>query len=335
MTLRIGLLGAAKIAPAALLRPARTLPDVEILAIASRDPRRAHALARRYRIPRVYRTYEEVIGDPAIDAVYIPLPNALHGVWTRRALHAGKHVLCEKPLTANADEAEAVAAAAHKAGRCVLEAFAYRYHPMADRLRSMIAGGDIGNVRRIEADFLVPLLRRGDIRWRAELAGGSLMDAGCYPISLVRWLAGAEPDVVAARAVLASPDVDRTMTAELRFPNGTTARIRSSLLSRHVFRSVARVVGSAGTALVFNPYHPSYGNLLFIAGQRGRRVEMVRGDNVYRAQLRAFARIIAGEAVNRTAPEDSIGTMLTIDAIYRAAGMRPRNGVAYEDKTSR
>lgn len=318
----------ARIAPRALFWPAASLPNVEVAALAARDPERARAAVRRYRIPLAHTSYEQVIADPSVDAVYIPLPNAIHAEWTLRALRAGKHVLCEKPLTANAHEAEAVAETALRQGRVVVEGFAYRYHPMADRLRALVASGEIGDLRRVEADFLVAVLRRSDIRWRFDLAGGSLMDAGCYPVSLTRWLVGSEPEVVSARTVLAAPQVDRMMEAELRFPGGVTARVRSALLSRQLLRSTARLIGSVGHALVLNPYHPSFGNLVIVHGRRGRRLEVVPGDNVYRAQLRSFAAIVAGVAENRSDASDSLGTMRVLDAIYRAAGLRPRQGTA-------
>jgi predicted dehydrogenase len=134
--------------------------------------------------------------------------------------------------------------------------------------------------------------------------------------------------VVSARAVLTAPDVDRTMEAELRFPSGVTARVRSALLSRQLFRSTVRLIGSAGSALVLNPYHPSFGNLVLVKGRRGQRLEVIRGDNVYRAQLRSFAGVIAGTAANRSDPRDALGTMRVLDAIYHAAGLRPRQGMS-------
>ncbi|MFN8533636.1 MAG: Gfo/Idh/MocA family oxidoreductase [Dehalococcoidia bacterium] len=318
--LRIGLLGAAAIAPTALIRPARTLPDVEVVAVAARDPERAIAFARRHRIGRVYRRYEGLLADPAIDAVYIPLPNALHAEWTIRALDAGKHVLVEKPFAISTAEATQMVTAAAKNGKVLLEGFAYLHHPLAQRLRDSTR--EIGSLCRVEADFLVSILRPGNIRWRPELGGGSLLDAGCYPISLVRWLFQQEMHVVRARAILAHSGVDRTIEAE--FAAGEqTARIRASLRSRHGFRSLARLIGEKGQLWVLNPFQPSFGYLLVVLGKQARRVEWGRGEDIYRAQLRGFQNAIAG----RDAPiglDDATAHMKLIDAVHHAAGLGGR-----------
>ncbi len=153
--LRIGLLGAARIAPFALLSPARQVPQVQVAAIAARDSERAGAFAKKHGVPRVLGSYAALIDDPAIDAIYNPLPNALHAEWTLRALAAGKHVLCEKPFTANAAEAERVAEAAAGAGRVCMEAFHYRYHPLAEHIVALVRSGELGAVRRIET-FINP-----------------------------------------------------------------------------------------------------------------------------------------------------------------------------------
>ena len=220
------MLGAARIAPAAIVGPGRRVDGAEVVAVAARDRRRAQAFADKNGIPRVVESYEALVTDPGVDAVYNPLPNGLHGMWTLAAMAAGKHVLCEKPFTANADEARTVAAA--QAGKAVvlMEAFHYRYHPLFDRVRELIATGAVGRVRHIEAALCFPLFSKKDIRWDLALAGGATMDAGCYPIHMVRHLAGSEPEVTAAQAWLRSPGVDRLMVADLRFADGVTGRRR-------------------------------------------------------------------------------------------------------------
>ena len=154
-------------------------------------PRAGDGVLRQAQIPRVVRTYEELVADPEIDAVYIPLPNGLHGHWTLAAMAAGKHVLCEKPFTADAAEARTVAGAATTSGLVVAEAFHYRYHPLAARLEEIVRSGELGPLRHIEVAFSAPIPMRGDIRYRLDLAGGALMDMGCYTVSLLRLLAGA------------------------------------------------------------------------------------------------------------------------------------------------
>ena len=218
----MGCLGAAKIAPGALIRPARVLPGVEVRAVAARDRHRAEAFAAKNRVPVVYGSYDELLGDGDISAIYNPLPNGLHAEWTLRALAAGKHVLCEKPFTANAPEAERVAAAAAASGLVVMEAFHWRYHPLARRMVEIIQSGELGVLQRVEAAFCFPLPSRHDIRWQLSLAGGAMMDAGCYAVHMVRTMAGAEPAVTTATARLRSPGVDRYLRAEMEFPDGTT-----------------------------------------------------------------------------------------------------------------
>jgi len=173
--LRIGILGAARIAPMALVRPARSVPEAAVLAVAARDETRARRFAARHGIPRVHRGYAELLADPEIDAVYNPLPNSLHCEWSIRALEAGKHVLCEKPLASNADEARRMTEAASRAGRVLVEAFHWRYHPLAERMKAIVESGELGRVRHVEASCCFPLLLPGDIRYRLDLAGGALL----------------------------------------------------------------------------------------------------------------------------------------------------------------
>lgn len=317
---RFGVLGAARIAPAALVKPARAEPGAVVVAIAARDPARAQRFAARHGIPRVQPSYEALIADPEVEAVYNPLPNSLHAHWSIRALEAGKHVLCEKPIAANAQEAEAMAQAAAAAGKVLMEAFHYRYHALAERLKSILASGELGAVRRVEAHLHIPLLRPGDIRFRPELAGGATMDVGCYAVHIVRLLAGSEPEVVTAQARWTRSGVDRCMTAELRFPNGPTGRISCSLLSWKLAGAGARVEGTKGVMSVLNPFLPQLFHRLRVRTPAGSRVEQVYGAPTYLAQLRAFVAAVRSGAPVPTGPADAIANMRVIDAIYAAAG---------------
>lgn len=320
--LRVGILGAARIAPMALLQPARRVGEATVVAVAARDAARARAFASRHGIPRVHAGYEALLADPDVEAVYNPLPNALHAPWTIRALEAGKHVLCEKPFAADAREAEAMAAAAARTGRVLMEAFHYRYHALYARMRGILDAGELGPVRHLEATFCIPILRRDDIRWRADLAGGALMDTGCYTMSLLRHLAGAEPEVVSARAIWTRGGVDRWLTADLRFPGGRTARLTCALLSATLIRVSARVVGDAGTLGVINPIAPQFFHRLRVATTAGRRVERVAGEPTYDAQLRAFVAAVRDGASFPTDPPDAVANMRAIDAVYAAARQR-------------
>jgi len=326
--LRIGILGAARIAPMALVRPARALGDVEILAVAARDGNRARAFARKHAIARAYASYEELLADADIDAVYNPLPNSHHALWSIRALEAGKHVLCEKPLAANATQAQQMAAAATAAGRVLMEAFHWRYHLLAAQMQAVLQSGELGRIRHIETHFCIPLWVPGDIRYRLDLAGGALMDTGCYAVSILRFLAGAEPEVVRARAKLSSPGVDRYMEADLRFADGSTGRITCSLFSSAVFRSRARVHGDLGRLDVFNPVAPQFGNRMTVVGPAGRRRARISGPASYVGQLEAFMRSTRG-AANPTPAAHGVANMRVIDAIYAAAGLPLRRGVDF------
>jgi len=324
--LRVGTLGAARVTPGALIGPARRVPEVAVTAVAARDPARGRQFAAKHGIAVVHDSYEALIADPDVDAVYNPLPNSLHAPWTLRAIAAGKHVLCEKPFASNEAEAAEVADAARSAGLVVMEAFHYRYHPLARRMQDVVAG-ELGTLRHVEAALCFPLPRFSDIRYRFDLAGGATMDAGCYAINCIRLLAPGEPTVVSARARLHGPAVDRAMVADFRFPGGATGRIRTSLWSGQLLRLGARAVGERGEMRVLNYIAPQVFNLLTVqAGGRTRR-ERVRGEATYTYQLRAFAAaVLRGEPVVTT-PEDAVANMRQIDDVYRAAGL-PLRGTA-------
>jgi predicted dehydrogenase len=325
--IRLGILGAARIVPMALLAPARDVPEVEIAAVAARDRARAQAFAQKHGIPRVAGSYDELLADPSIDAVYNPLPNSLHAAWTIRALEAGKHVLCEKPFTANEAEAREVAAAAARTGLVAMEAFHWRYHPLAERMIAIVQSGELGAIRRIETAICIPLPLPGDIRYRLDLAGGATMDTGSYAVSMLRHLAGAEPTVERAEARLSSPGVDRWMQADLRFDDGRTGRITCSLWSATLLRIRARVEGEQGTMDVFNPMAPQFYHHITVKTRAGSRRERVSRVPSYTCQLRAFAgATLRGEAIP-TGPDDAVRNMRVIDAVYRAAGL-PLRGTA-------
>jgi predicted dehydrogenase len=318
---QIGVLGAARIAPPALIKPAKTNNDVVVAAVAARDVSRARAFAATHGIARVHGSYEALLADPDIDAVYNPLPNGLHGKWTRAALAAGKHVLCEKPFTANAAEAREIAEVAAQSDRVVMEAFHYRYHPMALRIEEIVASGELGKLERVEAALCFPLPKFSDIRYNYALAGGALMDAGCYSVHMVRTFGGSTPEVVSAQPKLRDPQIDRAMTAEVRFAEGHTGRIRCSMWSPRLLDFSAHVIGDKGELHALNPLMPQIFHRLSVRSTAGKRVERFPRRATYAYQLDAFAAaVLRGEPV-KTTPEDAIENMTVIDSIYRAAGM--------------
>jgi predicted dehydrogenase len=319
--LRIGVLGAARIAPLALIKPARDNPDATVAAVASRDGSRARAFAAKHGIARVHQSYQALIDDPDIDAVYNPLPNGLHGKWTRAALAAGKHVLCEKPFTANAAEAREIADLAATSDRVVMEAFHYRYHPLSTRAEEIIASGELGKIRRVDAALCFPLPRFSDIRYDYSLAGGALMDAGCYAVHMVRTYGGSNPEVVSAQAKLRDPRIDRAMTAELRFAAGHTGRIRCSMWSSRLLETGARIIGDRGELRLFNPVMPHLIHRMSVRSSDGKRIERFARRASYAYQLDAFTgAVLRGEPV-KTPAQDAVANMAVIDAIYRAAGL--------------
>jgi len=318
---RIGILGAARIAPLALVNPAKGNAEVVVAAVAARDASRAQAFASKHNIARVHDDYDTLVADPELDAIYNPLPNGLHGKWTRAALAAGKHVLCEKPFTANATEAREIAELAAQSDQVVMEAFHYRYHPLTLRVEQIIASGELGKLQRVEAAMCFPLPKFSDIRYNYALAGGATMDAGCYAVHMVRTFGGSTPEVVSAQAKLRDPKVDRAMTAELRFAGGHTGRVRCSMWSTHLLELNAKVVGDKGELRVLNPVTPQYFHRLWVRSANENRVERFPRRPSYAYQLDAFAAaVLRGEPV-KTTPEDAIENMTVIDAIYRAAGL--------------
>jgi predicted dehydrogenase len=324
--LRIGTLGAARITPPALVRPAGRVDGVEVAAVAARDRSRAEAFAAKHGIARVHEDYEALIADPEIDAIYNPLPNGLHAEWTEKALQAGKHVLCEKPFTANAAEAERVAAVASGTGLVVMEAFHYRYHPVAEELRTIAQSGELGELRRISTSMCIPLPLPNDIRYRYDLAGGAGMDVGCYATHMNRLVAGSEPRVVRAAAKLARPKVDRWLQAELRYSDGLSGSMTCALFSARLLSIRVKVTGDDGTLDLFNPTGPQFGYRLTVKANGTKRRVRVHGAKTptYVYQLSAFRDAVRDGTPVLTPPTDSIANMRVIDAIYEAAGLPVR-----------
>jgi predicted dehydrogenase len=323
--LRFGILGAAKIAPRALIEPARLGSEATIDVVAARDPERARRYAVEQGIPRVARDYAEVVHDPEIDVIYNPLPMNLHEPWTIAALRAGKHVLCEKPFAANALEAERMVQAAEETGLLLVEAFHYRYHPLFERILSIVQSGQLGPIRHMEGVFKVAIKDKTDLRHRYDTAGGATMDLGCYPLHWMRTVAGTEPRVVSARAEQGALNVDVVMQAELAFPGGITGHMLTSMADHETFNTSLRVEGQHGTLIVQNPLAPHHGHELRLQQRGEDHVEKVEGTaSTYRYQLVAFADSVRTGKKLPTMGADSIHNMRLIDAVYRAAGLPPR-----------
>ena len=319
--LKIGVLGAARISKDALIKPARKVDGVEVVAIAARDRTRAAEAAAKHGIPRVLDSYEAMLADPDIDAVYIPLPNGLHGQWMMKAIAAGKHVLCEKPFTANADEAREVAKAADSSSVVVMEAHHTSHHPQTKRAAEIVRSGMLGELESAEAAFIVPMPPSGDIRWNLALAGGSLMDLGCYPLRWLRDVLGVAPTVTSAKAS-DRDGVDASVDARLDYA-GASGRVRAAMWSKPGLLIEASVRGSAGVMKVRMPFQPHIKGKISVDGPGLRLREKADTHASYAFQLEAFRDAVTG-GPNITGSDAAVETMQTIDDIYRAAGMDPR-----------
>ena len=315
---RLGFLSTARINEQ-LLAGARPSNLVDVVAVASRDRARAEAYAREHSIGRAYGSYEELLADPEVEAVYVSLPNSLHVDWSIRALDAGKHVLCEKPLTRRPEEAERAFDAAERAGRLLMEAFMYRHHPQTARVKQLVDDGAIGTVRAIRGVFSFDLLAArdpSDVRLNAELEGGSLMDVGCYCVSGARLLAG-EPERVFGEAVPAPSGVDMAFHGTLRFPSDVVAQFHSSL--ELPFKQELEVLGAEASLLVEAPWRVDLGGEVLLRRASGQeRIEVEEAD-AYRLELENLAAAIRGDAPPLIGRDDAVGQARTIAALYRSA----------------
>lgn len=325
MTIRFGVLGAARISNKALYHPVNDTDGVALEAIVARDRSRAEAHAAEFGISRVLDSYEELVADPDIDAVYNPLPVSLHHTWTIAALEAGKHVLSEKPFAANADLARQIVAAEERSGKVCMEAYHWRYHPMADRIEEILAGGGLGEIEHVEAIFDVFIRPDDDVRHSYDLAGGALMDLGCYPVQWGRFvMPGHEPKVVSAHMETGRPNSDVDTTINVEYPNGATGVFKTKMTPETPFRAELTVQGSAGTLKVTNPLAPQNGNRVVVEAMGID--EEVSGRTTYHYQMGAFVDAVTNGAPIPTGGDDSIATMELIDAAYLAAGLPLRQG---------
>ena len=322
--LRIGILGAAKIARL-FIEGARASPRIDIRAVASRELEKAQAFARENSIAHAYGGYDALLADPAIDAVYNPLSNNLHAQWSIRAANSGKHVLCEKPLALSAKEAAAMFEAARRNNVYVVEGYPYRAQPQTQKLKELLAGGAIGKLQTVHAAFGFPLADPNNIRLNPSLGGGSLMDAGSYPVSLVRMIGGERPLRVNAMAQWHASGIDRTLVGTIDFPSGLMATVSCSFATaRHRH---ALIIGDTGTITTtyYNDTSPQFPPLLQLsrgAGWDTRRETIETAmSNGFLAEAEEFCDLVAhgwGKWHGAT-PEESLDTMLMLDALAASA----------------
>jgi predicted dehydrogenase len=320
---RIGLLGASKIARGAVIAPARTNADFEVVAVGARDAGRARAYADEHGIAHVAGAYAELIARDDVDVVYNALPPAGHAEWTIAALEAGKAVLCEKPFAMNAGEARRMTEAATRTGQVLIEAFHYRFHTVMRQAETLMRDGALGRVSRATAEFKGTIPRTPDeLRWRADLGGGGLMDLGCYPLHALRTLIGEEPRIEAASGRF-EDGVDVELSAELSFPGGAKGEIACAMVAPAFSASLA-VEGERGRLDIVNFLAPQMG-CRFTTTIDGETVtRSTDGPSTYEAQLIHLAQVLRGETPPLTGGADAVGNMAAIDAIYAVAG-RPRS----------
>ncbi|UXA16451.1 Gfo/Idh/MocA family protein [Mycobacterium sp. SMC-4] len=320
MTLRIGILGASRIAESAIVRPAEEL-GYRLVAVAARDRLRAEVFADKYAVERVVASYRDLVTDPDVDVIYNPLANGLHAPWNLAAVAAGKPVLTEKPFARDRVEAARVAAAAEAAGVTVMEGFHYLFHPINQRALALAVDGTLGDLTRIEVRMGMPAPPPEDPRWSLELAGGALMDLGCYGLHVMRRFG--TPTVVSATAVQRSPGVDERFDAELVFPSGVTGLTTNSMVDDdHSF--TLRLIGTRGEAFAHNFIKPADDDRLTVRTEGGTTVEHHGTRPSYSYQLEAFAAHVLHGAPVPLDTADAVANMALIDDAYRAAGMNPR-----------
>ena len=288
---------------------------VDVIAVASRDAARAEAYARARGIERPYGSYEELLADPDIEAVYISLPNSLHVEWSIRALEAGKHVLCEKPLSRRPDDVERAFDVAEQSGRLLMEAFMYRHNPQTAKLVELVGGGAIGRLRLIRAAFSFPLSDPENVRANASLDGGALMDVGCYCVSGARLLAG-EPEQVYGEQVLGASGVDELFTGTMRFSGDVLAQFDCGLVLP--VRDELEAVGDEGSLFLDDPWHCKRPVLELRTGDGVEEIVLEPVDS-YRLQLENMSDAIRGEAQPLLGREDALAQARVIEALYRSA----------------
>jgi xylose dehydrogenase (NAD/NADP) len=321
-----GVLGNANIARVCVIPAIQKSSNGLVYALATRSPKSGALLAADHNIPRIYETYDGLLADPEIQAIYIPLPNHLHHYWTLRALEAGKHVLCEKPLACNARQAREMADSANQAGLLLMEAFMYRFHPRSRRIKEMVTDGSIGLPVLVRAAFCYhmeeSLMDSGDCpRLQPKMGGGALLDVGCYGVSVSRWLMGKEPIRIQGQAVYHSSGADVHFVGSLRFPDNGLATLEASFIS--ALQQTFTIIGTKrAIELPHNAFIPWEREALFILRDRDAEVgekQVTAGADEYQLMVEHFSDAILGEIPLAFSPEESVRNMQVLDGLAKAA----------------
>jgi len=320
-TLRLGLLSTANINNE-ILRAAEESDLVDVAAVGSRDGARAQAYAAEHGVARAHASYDDLLADDGVDAVYISLPNGMHHEWTMHALRAGKHVLCEKPYSRRAAEVEEAFDAAEAAGLVLTEAFMYRHHPQTAKVRELVADGAVGRLNAVKSTFSFPLEDPTNVRALVDLDGGALMDVGCYCVSGIRLVAG-EPEHVRGEQVVGATGVDMAFHGILRCAGDVVGQFEASFRSPK--RQRLEIVGTDGVLVVEAPWRIDWGGDVTLSrragGEEASAVETVPVDSAssYRLELDDLADAVAGRKAQLLGRDDALGQARTIEALYRSA----------------
>jgi predicted dehydrogenase len=314
--LRWGLLSTAKI-NAALFKPLAKSRRNTLFAVGSRSPETAEAYAAQHGIPRAHGSYEALLADPEVDVIYNSLPNHLHAEWTIKALEAGKHVLCEKPLALSLDEVDAMTAAAQRTGRVLAEAFMYRTHPQTLKVRELIEDDAIGQVLLVKGAFTFTFNRPGNYRLDPAFGGGALWDVGCYPVSYARTMLGLEPLEVFGWQVTGESGIDEFFSGQMRFPGGILAQFDCGF--RGPFRAAIEIVGEAGSLSIPQPFHAGKKAKIFL--QRGGETETIKidGQNLYLGEVEDMADAILLGKPPQVSLADSRANIAALLGLYKSA----------------
>ena len=314
--LQWGILGTARI-NRSLIPPLRLSYRNELRAVASRTLERAEEYAHEWDIPEAIGSYDALLAHPDIDAIYIPLPNSLHAEWTIKAAQAGKHVLCEKPLALSVEEVDAMITATEKSGTVLIEAFMYRFHARTLHIKEMINTGVIGDVHHIKGAFTFPLNRPGDVRWDADMGGGSLWDVGCYPLNFSRYLLGTEPIHVYGHSVNGDSGIDLSFTAQLLFPGDISVQFDCGFRSQ--FRMHMEITGDKGSIFVPMAFKP--GQRSYIHVSRGNNVEYIAidGNLLYMDEVEHMVQLVHDGAQPILPLTDSRANIHAIRSLYESA----------------
>lgn len=310
-----GILSTARIG-ARLVQAAAQTDAAEVVAVASRSEEPAQRFAAAHGIPRAHGSYEALLADPAVDAVYVPLPNSMHVEWSMRALEDGKHVLCEKPMDRRPERVAQAFALAQERGLVLSEGFMWRHHPQTARLRELLDAGTIGEARLVRAAFSFMLAGDSDVRLDPALDGGALMDVGCYCVGAARFVAGGEPTSVSAEVVTGPTGVDMRMCALLRFDGALLATIDCGLDVHS--RSELEISGTEGRIVLSDPWHCFAAGIVVERGYEREVVEITPTDS-FVVELEDMAAAIGGARPALLGREDALGQARTIDALYRSA----------------